>query len=149
VSVRLPHPDVVAVSVVAVDGIPFDAWRLDGAWLSRTDGHGWSMCRDTTTATYTYGHQPPEAGRMAVVELASELGRDASDDPDQPCRLPQRVTSVTRQGLTYEALDPAQYLEQGLTGINSIDMWIRSVNPYGRKQPAQVWSPDLIRARRA
>lgn len=148
VSIRLPHPDVVAVSVVAVADEVFTAWRLDGAWLSRTDGRGWSMCHDQTTATYTYGRQPPEAGRMAVVELAIELGRATADDPDQPCRLPQRIQSVTRQGITYEAVDPLEYLDDGLTGLASIDMWIKATNPHGRKQAASVWSPDLPRARR-
>jgi hypothetical protein len=147
VSIRLPHPDVVAVTVVAVDEAPFTGWRLDGAWLSRTDGDGWSMCGDTTTATYTYGRQPPDAGRLAVVELAVELGRAASPDPDQPCALPKRLQSITRQGISFAALDDMAFLDEGLTGLYAVDLWIRAVNPYGRKQSARVWSPDLPRAR--
>lgn len=148
-AIRLPHPDVTAVTSVSIDGELFTAWRLDGAWLARTDGRGWSACHDRSVVTYAYGHLPPDAGRMAAVELAVELGRAGSDsdDPDQRCRLPQRVQQVTRQAITYESLDPAGYLDQGLTGITSIDMWIRAVNPHGRKQAARVWSPDIPRAR--
>lgn len=149
VAIRLPHPDVVAVSAVTVDGQPFVGWQLDGAWLTRTDGHGWSMCRDTTVVTYTYGRPPPDAARMACVELAVELGIAGADDPgEHRCRLPMRVQSLTRQGITYEAIDSATYLDEGLTGITSIDLWLRSVNPYGRRQAAQLWSPDIVRARR-
>jgi hypothetical protein len=146
-AIRLPHPDVTAVTMVAVEELPFDAWRLDGSWLARTDGQGWEMCRDRTLVTYAYGIDPPPAGRLACVELAVEYGRSSADDPDQPCRLPQRVQSLTRQGLTYEVADPMEFLDQGLTGLNLCDAWIRAVNPYGRKQAARVWSPDLPIAR--
>jgi hypothetical protein len=148
-AIRLPHPDVTAVTMVAVEELPFDAWRLDGSWLARTDGAGWQMCRDRTLVTYNYGIDPPPAGRLACVELAVEFGRASADDPDQACRLPQRVQSVTRQGLTYEAIDPMEFLPEGLTGLTAVDMWIRSVNPYGRKAAATCWSPDLPRARSA
>ena len=147
VSIRLCHPDVVSVQMVAVDEMPFAAWRLDGAWLSRTDGCGWSVCRDLTAVYYTYGVDPPKAGRLACVELAVELGRSASDDPDQPCRLPQRVQSVTRQGITFETIDDFEFLDQGLTGIYSIDIWLKAINPFGRKAQATVWSPDILRSR--
>jgi hypothetical protein len=145
--VRLPHPDVTSVSVVAVDDVPFDAWRLDGSWLARTDGRGWSACHDRSVVTYAYGHEPPDGGRLAVAQLAVEIGRDAADDPDQPCQLPRRVSSVTRQGLSYDSLDSMEFLDRGLTGLYAIDSWIRAANPHGRKQAATCWSPDLPRAR--
>jgi hypothetical protein len=148
VAIRLCHPDVTSVTMVAIDEVPFSDWRLDGSWLARTDGCGWSVCRDRTTVSYTYGIDPPESGRLACVELAVEFGRSSTDEPDQACRLPQRVQAVTRQGLTYEAVDDLGFLEKGLTGIPSIDMFITAVNPYGRKTQATVWSPDLMRSRR-
>jgi hypothetical protein len=146
VAIRLPHPDVTAVTTVLVAEQQFDAWRLDGAWIARTDGRGWQMCRDRTVVTYTYGIDPPAGGRRACVELAVEIGRSWADKPDRECRLPTRIASVTRQGVTYEAAE-LDYLDDGLTGITDIDLWIRSVNPYGRKQTATVWSPDIPRAR--
>lgn len=148
VAIRLCHPDVTAVTMVAIDDQPFMDWRLDGSWLARTDGCGWSVCRDRTLVTYAYGIDPPKAGRLACVELAVEFGRSSSDDPDQPCRLPQRVSSVTRQGLTYETIDSMEYLDKGLTGLTLVDAWISSVNPHHRTQVATVWSPEIARSRR-
>lgn len=146
--VRLPRPDVTGVDEVRVDGAAFTAWELDGSWLARTDGRPWHVINDRTEVDYRFGRPPPEAGKAAVIELAVELGRASSDNPDQACKLPQRLQSVSRQGLTYTALDAAEYLNEGLTGITSVDLWLRSVSPSGRAQEATVWSPDLPKARR-
>jgi hypothetical protein len=148
-SIRLPHPDVTEVVMVAVDDVPYLDWRLDGSWLTNTGCTGWSTCRDRTLVTYRYGHLPPPAGRLACIELAVEFGRSSSTQPDRPCKLPQRLQSVSRQGITYAALDDMEFLSQGLTGLYACDLWIRSVNPYGRPAAGSVWSPDLPRARRA
>jgi hypothetical protein len=143
----LCHPDVTAVTMVAIDEVPFTGWRLDGSWLARTDGCGWPVCHERAVVTYAYGIDPPDAGRLACVELAVEFGRSSSEDPDQPCRLPQRVQSVTRQGITFETLDNMEFLDAGLTGLYLCDAFIKAANPYGRKQAASVWSPDLLRSR--
>lgn len=146
-AVRLPHPDVTSIVAVTIDDVVFTGYRLDGAWLARTDGRGWPLCQDRTVVTYLYGRPPPDAGRMAAVELALEFGRAACDSPDRACRLPMRMQSISRQGISFEALDDLQYVQAGLTGILLVDMFIKSVNPYGRKQAATVWSPDTARAR--
>lgn len=148
VRVRLPHPDVTAVSSVTVDGASFGAWRLEGSWLTRTDGRGWSICGGTTTAAYAYGIDPPLAGKLAVVEYASELGKAAAPDCDMECRLPQRVRSVTRQGISFEVIDPLEFLEKGFTGLPGPDAWITATNPRRRPQAGRVWSPDINRSRR-
>ncbi len=148
VAVRLPRDDVTAVTAVTVGGQAFNEWRLDGSWLTRTDGQPWPDCGATTLVTYAYGKLPPTAGVTACVELAVELGRSSAAEPDQECRLPQRVTQVTRQGITFEQLNDLEFLDKGLTGIPGIDQWIKSVNPYSRFQRARIWSPDLPIARR-
>jgi hypothetical protein len=147
-AVRLPRPDVVAITAVTLDGAAFTDWALDGSWLARTDGQTWPVCRDRTSVTYTFGRTPPDAGKAAAVELASELGRAASNNPDQPCQLPKRLQSVSRQGISYAVLDDLDFLDKGMTGLFSVDLWIKSVNPKGRMQEATVWSPDLPRAHR-
>lgn len=149
VRVRLPHPDVTAVSAVSLGGAAFDAWRLDGAWLTRTDGLGWPVCGGTGTVSYAYGIDPPVSGKLAVVEFATELGIAAAPDCDMECRLPARVRSVSRQGLSFEILDSFEFLDKGMTGLLSVDMWIKSQNPRGRPQRGRVWSPDVARAQRA
>lgn len=147
--VRLPRPDVVDVTEVLVDGAAFTGWELDGSWLARTDDRPWRVCGDRTEVTYTFGRPPPEGGKAAVIELAVELARSAAGDgTDQACRLPQRMQSVSRQGLTYEALADLDFLDAGLTGLTGPDMWIKSVNPSGRTQEAAVWTPDAPKARR-
>lgn len=147
-AVRLPRPDVTAVTSVLVDGAVFTAWRLDGSWLARIDGDTWPMCRDRVTVTYSFGRLPPDGARVATVELALELGRSTVLNPDQPCQLPRRLQSVTRQGITFAVLDTLEFLDKGLTGLMGVDLWLRSVNPRGRMQAATCWSPDLPVARR-
>jgi hypothetical protein len=142
-AVRLPRSDVTAVTEVLLDGAPFTDWRLDGSWLARTDGLTWPVCRDRVSVSYQFGRPPPDGGRVACITLATELGRFASPEPDQPCQLPRRLASVTRQGLTYAALDDMKFLDDGLTGLYSVDSWLRSVNPKGRSQAARCWSPDI------
>ena len=148
VAVRMPHRDITAVTAVTLDGEAFTEWRLDGAWLARTDGKPWPTCRDRVQVTYTHGKPPPPGGVAACVELAVELGKSASDDPDVTCRLPERLQSVTRQGISFAALDDMDFLDRGLTGLYSVDLWIKSVNPKNRPQAGRVWSPDIPRARR-
>lgn len=145
--VRLPHSDVTAVLSVTIDGAAFTGWRLDGAWLTRTDGRGWPECHDRSIVTYLYGRPPPAAGRALAALFAVELGRSMSEDPDQECGLPQRTQSVSRQGISIEMLDPMTFLERGKTGVYAVDVWTQAVNPHGRAQAAAVWSPDLARAR--
>lgn len=147
-AVRLPHGDVTAIVSVTIDGAPFTGWQLDGGWLSRTDGQPWPVCGDRTVVVYRYGKLAPDGGRYACVELAVELGRAGSSSPDQPCQLPKRLQSVTRQGISFAALDSMEFLDDGLTGLYSVDLWIKAVNPHGRRQTASVWSPDIPRARK-
>lgn len=146
--VRLPHDDVTAVTSVTIDGSPVTDWRLEGSWLVRTGRRGWPMCGDRTVITYAYGRNPPLAGVAMCVELAIELGRASSDKPDRVCSLPKRLQSVTRQGISYVALDDLDFLDKGLTGLYPVDVWVRSVNPKGRAQAASVWTPDTRYARR-
>ncbi len=147
--VRLPHGDVTTVLSVTIDGVAFTGWRLDGPYLTRTDGRGWPECHDRSIVTYLHGRPPPVAGVAACAELAAEFGKAAYDgDQDVTCRLPQRTQSITRQGIAIDILDPQEYLSEGRTGIPGVDMWIVSANPNGRRQVATVWSPDIRRSRR-
>ena len=71
--------------------------------------------------------------------LAWELSK-AVECPDE-CELPQRVQSVTRQGVSVTVLDQFEDLDEGRTGIWLIDSWVASVTrpPSG----GSVLSPDL------
>jgi hypothetical protein len=96
--------------------------------------------------TYTYGQQPPTSGRMAAKVMAQELINAWSGDT---CALPDRITSVTRQGVSYTVLDSQDFLENMRTGVYLIDLFIKTTNPAGALAPAKVFSPDVHKARRA
>lgn len=95
--------------------------------------------------TYTYGTPPPTAGKAAARVLAVELVK--LYEGDDTCALPQRVTSVTRQGVTYTILDNQSFIDEMKTGIYTIDLFLKTVNPDKAKARARVFSPDTNRAR--
>lgn len=96
--------------------------------------------------TYTYGTQPPTAGRAAARLLAKELVK--LYEGDDTCALPQRVTSVSRQGVSYTILDDQDFIENMRTGLYAVDMFLKAVNPDKARARARVFSPDISRARR-
>jgi hypothetical protein len=100
---------------------------------------------DTTRITYEFGRLVPSGGNLAVIVLATELGKAMAG---KSCQLPTRVTSVTRQGMSFDVLESLEVLKEGLTGVHSVDVWLRSVNPTRVGQQARVWSPDMITARK-
>ena len=132
--VRLPGP-VHSVEAVRIggDSLDQDQWRLDGDLLYRVGGvwPSQDLTRPdddpgTWSVTYRRGVAPPEyVGRLVGV-LAAEFYQACTGGK---CRLPRRVQSVTRQGVSYQMVDPVSVIDQGLTGLAEVDMWIRSVNP--------------------
>lgn len=140
-AVRLPRHHVT-VDAVTVDGVPFTSYTYTrSGWLERLDGRTWDVCSGNTVVTYRHGEPPPAGGRDSAVLLAIELARDLYGTGK--CRLPKRITSVTRQGVTMDFLDSMDVLERGGTGIASIDLWLRAFNPEAVPQQAWVWSPDI------
>lgn len=157
---RLPavylRGDVLTVTEVDVGGVVLesDAWRLDGSYLVRLDGGVWPCCQnmgaavgeeDTFTVTVTYGSAVPQAGLEAAKSLAAELVRSCT--PGETCSLPQRVTSITRQGVSMVMLDPMNFLDNGRTGLYAVDLFLSTFNPQGFRRPATAWSPDLPKTR--
>ncbi len=63
------------------------------------------------------------------------------------CALPDQLLTLSRNGVEVQVADPQALLDAGLTGIESVDLWIRSVNPAKKAQPSRVWSPDASRGR--
>lgn len=104
---------------------------------------------DTFEVTATYGLMPPPAGVNAAAVLACELAKAATGGD---CKLPERVTSISRQGTTMDfsglVLDPFAFFEQGRTGLYQVDLFLASVNPNGLKRRPRVYSPDSVRKAR-
>lgn len=100
-----------------------------------------SACRrpGTVEVDYTYGVlELPGIVQRAIDVLAKEIG--LADSNDNACRIPERVTSVTRQGVSWTLLDPQDFLDDGRTGIYEVDLAIRAVNPSGAKRRPRVFS---------
>lgn len=139
----LPGPIFSVVEVVE-DGVvlPPEAYSIQNhRYLARLDGRAWAPC--DLEITYQRGAAVPSGGQVAAGVLAKELALAACDDSE--CRLPQRVQTITRQGVTVAMLDAFDDIEQGHTGIWIIDSWVTSMT----KPPARstVLSPDLPRNR--
>ncbi len=145
--VVLPGTPVLSVERVTLDGeaLPADAYRVTDQYLVRTDGGRWPCCQDWTVdgdqpgafeVRYTWGADPPPAGQYAAAVLACELHR--ANLGDAGCRLPKRVTTVTRQGVTIAMLDPQALFPNGMTGIPEVDLWLSSI------RYAQVHRPSTV-----
>jgi hypothetical protein len=90
------------------------------------------------TVSYICGSGVPAGGKLAARALAEEM---LSGMTGGPCQLPERVTSVTRQGMTFTLLDPQDFLDKGRTGLYVVDLFLRGANPRGAMRPARVFIP--------
>lgn len=95
------------------------------------------------TVEYSYGTGVPPGGKLAAVRLATEL---IAARQGEQCQLPERVTSVSRQGMSWTLLDPQEFLKDSRTGIYEIDLLLQALNPAKALARPRVFSPDLRRA---
>lgn len=87
---------------------------------------------------YEYGlTELPNIVHNAITTLAEEMR--LSDEGAAECRIPERVTSVTRQGMSWTMIDPMDFMEKGRTGIYEVDLAINTVRP-GRRR-ARIFHP--------
>jgi len=122
-------------------GIQFAAPRLYG---------GVGLCSDLGPwhyeVRYRFGSTITAGAREAVLELAHQfwLASSRCEDCDE-CALPDNVTSVTREGLTY-SMDTPSPLVGGYdkTGLLEVDRWVGSVNPRSALAPAGVYTGDVL-----
>lgn len=144
---------VYSVSEITVgeDVIPPESYRVDVTegtyWLVRLDGVCWPTCQDfqanpdeagSFVVSYEIGREVPEALLVAAAILACEY---ATGMTGGVCRLPGRMTSLQRQGVTVE-VEPVSP-EEGLTGIPEVDAVVLALNPNRRTRPPVLLSPDL------
>jgi hypothetical protein len=152
--VALPGP-VQSVTSVQVDGTTLDPseYLLQGNYLVRASGSEWPGSQNlalplgqtnTWAVTYVVGAAVPPALLGAAAEFACELAKAKTGGQ---CQLPNRVQSVTRQGVEIQYVDTNDYLNEGLTGLSNVDMVIRALNPYKLAAPLRVLSPDVPKFR--
>lgn len=137
--------------LVGEEEIPASAYRVDvtgGAYLLvRIDGECWPACQDfraepgeagAFSVAYGLGRPLPLALQVATAMLACEYSKALAGGP---CKLPAKMTRLSRQGVEVE-LEPSAP-DDGKTGIREVDDVIASLNPGRRASPPLVLSMDL------
>lgn len=147
--INLPGP-VGEVYEVTLDGqvVNPDNYRVDNGtklvWVG-VEECPWPTCQDLAaplTEANTFGIEylnsyPVDAlGAYAAAILAMEYAKACTG---AKCRLPAGVTSVSRQGVSFEITSGA--FPGGMTGIREVDTYIALWNPEGLRQSASVWFP--------
>lgn len=162
--IRLPGSPVTQIAEVKIDGevIPSTRYRVDDyrwlVYLPESPGaerQGWPCCQDVTlddgmpdtwSVSYFYGNNPPMGGVRAASALACQLALACVGD--ESCQLPERVTSLTRQGVSLAILDPLTLFADGLTGLNSVDLWVSSIRLGTGRRAASIHVPGQQAKRR-
>ena len=140
-----PVQEVLTVRNVNGDIVPVDSYYLvDHSTLQFSEGA--LIVPADIEVSYVYGTQPPTLGKMAARRVAIEFVKLWEGDSD--CALPQRVTAVTRQGVTYTVLDSQDFLEEMRLGIYEVDLFLKTINPNKAQKRSKVFSPDIPKARR-
>jgi hypothetical protein len=139
---------------VKVDGaiVPPASYRVVGdEVLRRIDGESWPRSQnldiadtepDTFSVTFTYGREVPIAGQRAAAALACQLGLALNPATADKCKLPKRITSITRQGVSWTVIDPWEFLDKGKVGIYDVDVFLAGFNPNRLQRRAVALSPD-------
>jgi hypothetical protein len=148
---ELELPLTVSITSITTDGATVDpsAYRIDNGYiLVRTDGDCWPKCQDFDKDSGTgvfevsgvFGRVVPDEVLDAAGILACEIAKAITN---QACRLPQRMQSLTRAGVSVQFPAASTYLDRGLTGLNEVDQLVVQFNPGRLAQPPKVYSPDL------
>lgn len=134
--VHLPGP-VNKVLEVSINGEAMDPdlFVTEGDYLYRKDSMAWPSqdlgralgSSGTWGVTYLRGYAVPEGVGAFVAQLATEFY--AACTSGGKCKLPRRVKTISRQGVTYDMADPTDIYATGKTGLPAVDMWLASVNP--------------------
>lgn len=148
---------IKSVTTIKINGVTLDpsTYRVDDQrYLVRPGVMFWPFFQridlpDTASPTFsvavTYGADPPSNGPTAAAAFGVELARYRAGMSN---RLPARVTSLTRQGVTVSAIDQMSYLKEGLTGLYEVDIFLTAYNPGGQTRRPIIWSPEAQSRRR-
>lgn len=146
IALRLPDYPVTSVGALSRAGVAIDLSTV--AIEGNRDLYLLPLDRQWPVGdyliTYDFGVPPPDEARHAAGVLAGELALAAAGCE---CRLPARVTSIVRQGVTIAMLDPLDFLKDGRTGIFEVDLFLAAVNPRSLADRPRVLSPDTLTPR--
>jgi len=140
---------ILDVTEIRVDGVVLDpaAYRVSPGRITRTDGQSFPCCQDEVDGgllvSYSWGKSVPDTGLLAARELACQLALAAAPATSGKCKLPTRVQTISRQGITMALLDPQDFLDNGRTGLYLCDLFLSAFNPGKSRRRARVFSPDV------
>lgn len=101
---------------------------------------------DTFLVTYAQGVPVPAGGQLAAGVLACQMAKAACGNGT--CELPQRIQTLTRQGVTVGFLDNfTEVYRSGATGLFLVDSWVASIRGTRGATGMRATSPD-VRGRR-
>ena len=140
---RLRGAPVRHVSRVTSNGVDLDSseYKIINGSTLQLSGTNADVCG--IEITYTYGVNIPTSGQRSARLLAKELVKGWSGED---CMLPDRVTNVTREGISFTIMDKQDFLDEGRTGIYEVDLFLRATNPDKARKPARIFSPDKPKA---
>lgn len=138
--------DIVSVTV---DGSLVDAAAYqihNRSLLVRTDGQCWPTCVNYSSQdspfeiVYYRGLAIPDAIQHAANRFACEIAKSCTGGD---CRLPNRIKSLSRQGVEVQMADLVDVTGRVTTGIVEVDTVLLANNPAGLSAPPAVFTPDI------
>lgn len=149
-AIPLVNTPVRQVLEVRVDDVPLATNSYSVVGGNRLVRSGcWPVSLDCEPGriivTYTAGiplHEGSPYHGMAGAAMGEMVREYVDAICGRPCKLPSRFVSVSRQGVSTVALDPAVFLRLGLTGLPMTDNLVRTMNPNGLKRRPRVISID-------
>lgn len=137
---------------VKVDGVALAVgdWLLyDRRLLVRARGESWPLCQHldlpdtepgTWSVTYESGTPVTDSAKLAARAYGCQLVKLLTGATG--CVLPERTTTVSRQGVTITRGSLKESLDDGRTGISVVDGWLAAVNPNNLRRRARIAGPD-------
>lgn len=144
--------NVHAVTALRIDGLDQDPSGTVAVYnrsrIVRIDGESWPACQNlgqldgvgTWFITIEQGYPVPPGGNLMAGILACEFAKACVQDDS--CRLPRRIQTLTRQGVTIGFQDAFEGLVNLRTGIFEIDAFIEASRAYNKWRGPIIGSVD-------
>lgn len=129
--------------LVRNDGLRFPNYP-NNLWATKGGDHDNANEGYVFEVDLDYGAAVPRLLQRATRELACRLLSECLCPDDKSCKVPDRVNSLSRQGVSINLIDPLDILREGGTGIYAVDLAIKTFNPTKMQSPSFFWAPDMV-----
>lgn len=131
--------------LVRDDGQPFPASSSSSALADGPYDNEDDQNQFVFEVTVEAGMPIPRLLTRATRAMACQLVQGCLD---LPCKLPERITSLSRSGVSMDVASVDDLLNGGRTGIYEVDLAIQVFNPMRLQSPSFMWSGQQTHARR-